>query len=339
MQDAAFVQIIRRLPAHLPDSVIEFVNKPFAVGRRLRQPVTDLSIVDTLSCLGKAFYGIVAGSYQIMQGIQSLFVLGHLTKTRLTGKRDLVVLADPALHEEFVTVFTCLLRSSYRRDVIASRRKDYKMTSRREITLAKESVWLCGMTGNVAGDKKWSESRVQGYGHMPVGAAGRVSIQTKVNTRHEFWLVAADGEERLVEFFDSKVSVREGQTITAIWGARAGQETGPFLMLWNDNSKISNWLIPDPKSLLTRMRLNDPMLMCSLAGIAAALVCAFPFHSWPFAILLGVAGFLVGNQLRRNKAKEIKAAVTEAMNLELKSLAARAQAASVAGEPQRKLAQ
>ena len=199
------------------------------------------------------------------------------------------------------------------------------MVSKREITVAGQSVWLCGMTGVVAGEKKWSESRVSGgggggYMHHGGGYIAPQSIKTTVSTRHEFWLVASDGEERCVEMGNSNIAVREGQLMTAIWGAEARSKDGPYLMLRNNNAQTDNWLISDAKSLLKRMGLSDPATKFGLIGIGIALLL-FCFTRHEMAVVLPLivilASFGYGTHQRTVKGRAIKEAVTGAMHLEV----------------------
>ena len=211
------------------------------------------------------------------------------------------------------------------------------MISKREIEIEGEKMWFCGMTGVIAGEKKWSESRTQGgtVGH-PGGGVG-VRISTTVSTRHEFWLVSPDGDERCVEFGNSNVSVREGQLMTAIWGAAAKTDKGPYLMLRNNNAQTDTWLISDAAGLLKRMGLSDPLTKWGLIGGGAALVLFLILHGGaafvlPLLALLGGLGY--GFQARMTKARAVKQAGLEAMNLELKAFE---EQRAFAREEQRKL--
>ena len=195
------------------------------------------------------------------------------------------------------------------------------MISRREITVAGQSVWLCGMTGVVAGEKKWSESRTHSTGGTAYTAP---AIRTSVSTRHEFWLVALDGEERCVEMGNSNVAVREGQLMTAIWGAAEKTNSGPYLILRNNNAQSETWLIPDAKSLLKRMGLSDPVLKFGLIGLGVAFLL-FLIMKREMALVLPLiallSGYFYGTRQRLTKARAVKEAATSAMHLEVQDFA------------------
>jgi hypothetical protein len=146
-----------------------------------------------------------------------------------------------------------------------------------------------------------------------------------VNTRHEFWLVAPDGEERVVEFFNSAVAVREGQIVTAIWGGRIDRQNGPYLMLRNNNAQSSDWLISDSAALLKRMGLSDPMVKFTLVGMAATVILWWVAHTWILGLLVGIAGLIIGVLKRKSKAGAIREVVAEAMKLEVESFSSRTQ--------------
>ena len=200
------------------------------------------------------------------------------------------------------------------------------MSSKRELTVAGQKIWLCAITGTVAGEKKWSESRTTGGSYTP---SGRTHISTSVNTRHEFWLVAPDGEERCVELGDSTTSVREHQVVTAVWGAKKGREGGPFLLLQNHNAQTEGWLVKSEASVLKRMGLSDPLLRWSLmggvAGLIALLVVRGPV-SMLLLLLLAAGGMLYGAVQRRAKVQTLKEAATEVVKLEMGRQQARAAA-------------
>lgn len=195
------------------------------------------------------------------------------------------------------------------------------MISRREIQIEGEKLWMCGMTGVVAGEKKWSETRVQSsVGHSHLGPVA--SVSTSVNTRHEFWLVSPDGDERCVQFHHSSIVVREGQMMSAIWGASAKSETGPYLMLRNNNANSQNFLIDEARGLLRQMRASDPAPKWVAGGLISALFLIVLFHSLGgvlLALLVSLGGAAYGMQSRTRKAKAIKQAIIEAMNLEAAS--------------------
>ena len=144
------------------------------------------------------------------------------------------------------------------------------------------------------------------------------TVSTKVNTRREFWLVAPDGAELLIEFFNSHVAVRDGQLVTAIWGAKVKREKGPFLMIRNDNAKNSTWLISGAKSLMQQMGLSNPRVKYSLIGFGTAALLCLMFQTWEWLLLL-IPALIMGSARLSQKAEKIKLAVSEAMNLELQS--------------------
>ena len=191
------------------------------------------------------------------------------------------------------------------------------MSTRRETEVAGEKIWLCALTGAVAGEKKWSESRTSGGSYGPYG---HTRIATSVSTRHEFWLVAPDGEEKCVELGNSKVSVRENQVLTAVWGGRSGRDTGPFVLLSNHNAQGHDWLIQDDSLLLKRMGLSNPLLRWSLTGVVAGIVC-FALVRGAEAmlafLLVAIAGIVYGFMQRQAKTRAIREAASEVVNLEL----------------------
>jgi len=183
----------------------------------------------------------------------------------------------------------------------------------------RDGVVVLAQVCTVAGEKKWSESRTSGTTH-PAYGAGRIS--TAVSTRHEFWLVAPDGEEKCVELGNSKVSVRDNQVLTAIWGARVGLNSGPFLLLCNHNAQGHNWLISDDSSLLKRMGLSNPFTKWTLMGLCAAVVVFVLVRgpgALPICLLATAGGMIYGFMQRKAKARALREAASEVVNLELSS--------------------
>lgn len=197
------------------------------------------------------------------------------------------------------------------------------MQSRREIQIAGETIWLCAITGTVTGEKKWAESRVSGgdtFAHGALYRPGRsISIKTQVNTRHEFWLIAPDGEERCVKLGDSKLAVRDNQVLTAIWGARQGRDNGPFLFLRNHNAGTEHWLASDETAVLRGMGIRNPMVLWGLAGIVAGLLLLALFQMSMLipALLLMGGGAFYGKLQRTAKVRNIREAAAAAIQLEL----------------------
>ncbi|RRA47885.1 hypothetical protein D1Y84_05820 [Acidipila sp. EB88] len=172
------------------------------------------------------------------------------------------------------------------------------------------------MTGTVAGEKKWSESRTTGGS---TGAYGHVRINTTVNTRHEFWLVAPDGEEKCVKLGNSQLSVRENQVMTAVWGARNGRESGPFLMLRNHNAGSENWLVPSESEVLKGMGMSNPMLLWGAGGIAVGLLLLIlsQMHMLWFGLILMIGASVYGKMQRTGKVRAIQQAAAAAIQLEM----------------------
>lgn len=201
------------------------------------------------------------------------------------------------------------------------------MSTKREVEAAGGKLWFCAMTGRVVGEKKWSETRISssgggGYINQGSGFISAPQVSTRVSTRHEFWLQAPDGEERCVELNDSNTAVREGQILTAVWGARVGKESGPYLFVHNHTAAKESWLIANEKVLLKGMGLADPFLRCTLAGGAVTLYLSIQnghmasLEAWTPALLCAVLGVF----LRRAKVRNLKQAGQGIFSLELKAL-------------------
>jgi hypothetical protein len=171
--------------------------------------------------------------------------------------------------------------------------------------------------------KKWAESRVSGgdtFAHGALYRPGRaISIKTEVNTRHEFWLISPEGEERCVKLGNSKLSVRDNQVVTAIWGGRQGRDDGPFLFLRNHNAGTEHWLASDETVLLRNMGVRNPMMLWGLAGIGVGLLLLVLFQMSMLvpALLVMVAGAVYGKVERTAKVTKIREAAAAALQLEI----------------------
>lgn len=127
--------------------------------------------------------------------------------------------------------------------------------------------------GRVIGEKKWSETHV----HSPNavisnGTAYVPGVSSSVTTKCEIWLKNARGEEVPLQLSDIDLPVREGQTVSAVWGIPFGKKSGPFVFLKNHTSGQSITLNKGIVSMLDGE--NRTKLGC-LAAIIVGVVVFF----------------------------------------------------------------
>ena len=135
---------------------------------------------------------------------------------------------------------------------------------RRDCVIGKEKVWFNNASGQVKGLRIWSETRVSGGGgggHTgPYGGfSNPVAVTSTVTVKREFWVVTKTGQEHHIIYDEGNFSVREGQTVTVIWGASSSQNSGPYLALSNPsyNNGTVYRLSSNYEGLLYQMGLGN----------------------------------------------------------------------------------
>ncbi|MBF0354104.1 MAG: hypothetical protein HQL43_02585 [Alphaproteobacteria bacterium] len=130
--------------------------------------------------------------------------------------------------------------------------------------------------GRVIGEKKWSETHV----HSPNavisnGTAYVPGVSSSVTTRCEIWLKNALGEEVPLQLSDIDLPVREGQTVSAVWGISSGKTSGPYVFLKNHTSGQSITLNKGIVSMLDgEKRTKLGCLAAMIVGVVVFIILA-----------------------------------------------------------------
>jgi hypothetical protein len=197
---------------------------------------------------------------------------------------------------------------------------------RQEVTIAGEDAWICATTGWVKGEKKWSETHVSGGGARVVGnTVYSAPVTTSNATRHEFWICSVDGTETCVDLGNSNVRVRDGQLVSAAWGASKRSDNGPFVMVHNHSGQESKWLIGNDEALIKRMKLKNPLgegkkfLLIALAATGALVFFASSHLLGLLLLVGGIGGLFYSRQQRTEKAAQIRASAQKALTEEIQA--------------------
>lgn len=110
------------------------------------------------------------------------------------------------------------------------------MTLVQTVTVGNRVIDLYTFTGEVVEEKKWATTQVTGGGggyNMGSGQQNPVSITSTTTTHDQFFLRDDAGQERAFEIAGGGLALRKGHRITVLWGLIKGNQTGPYLAVYN----------------------------------------------------------------------------------------------------------
>jgi hypothetical protein len=150
------------------------------------------------------------------------------------------------------------------------------------INVGNGDIELWVVSGEVVGEKKWSNTHLSGGGGSGriYDGAGRISIapiESKTTTHDQVFVRGDDGRETVVELANANLAVRAGHRVSAIWGSRPGQDGGPYLAFYNHHTDaLSQFPGPD---------LVKPVFPIKARVIVGVIVSFVP-HLYVFGAIL-----------------------------------------------------
>jgi hypothetical protein len=163
--------------------------------------------------------------------------------------------------------------------------------------------------------------------------ANPVKITTTGTTRHDFWLVSPDGDELCINLVNLDFNVRDGQIVSAVWGGKAGTQTGPYILFRNLSAQADTWVL-NRKTLLQQLGFSDPLMRAIPVGVGLFLLLIYLGVSGggaleTLATMLGwlviPAALIIGSRRREAKGKELQEAVNQSMVAEFQNFDSRRQ--------------
>ena len=163
-----------------------------------------------------------------------------------------------------------------------------------------KQIAFAGMTGEVVGSQKFSETKISssGGGGYVGPEGGRISaptIRSTSVTNHEIWIRAEDGVEHNVSLRGLDIPLREGQKVTLVATARKGAGVMMYCMLVN-HSAGRHWYINTAEEMNQAMRIEGPNGRALLVGGLMCYGLLYAIDSYPSVIsgFIAQAGQVLG---------------------------------------------
>lgn len=184
-------------------------------------------------------------------------------------------------------------------------------------------VNLHAFNGEVMDSKKWASTYVSGGGstsgstYQGTGyTSGTSSISSTTTTHEQFFLRNGNGEERSFEFANWGVAVRSGHYVSVIWGIKEGKEAGPYIGVYNHNTKEMGYNTNGIDRLTQAKLAGCGMQILGAIGLLTALI-AFGTEGIPGMLihLNGLLGLLLIGaavwifRARKDRAAALRSAV------------------------------
>ena len=203
-------------------------------------------------------------------------------------------------------------------------------------------------TGQVAGERKWTEHDITTYGgggYVSRDRGGYISaptIRTTRTTKLEFFLVKPDGSEVPVQLSNFDAPLRDGQKVSMIGGVlRSNTNVSYWMLLLNHNAN-HYWQVLGTERILKLYRLEREVAIgsCLISFILGVFIITFfcglgvfanrsdissflnrltPGNLWPYALgslvtLIFLFDYLYVRQARNRAKALIKAHLVKVAN-------------------------
>jgi hypothetical protein len=97
--------------------------------------------------------------------------------------------------------------------------------------------WANVFYGTVISVKRWSDTYVSSVTTSGSGYFPQTRVNTSVVNRSEIFIKSTDGEEKSFDLSASKVPMREGSKVVAVWGSDEGLDRGLYMYVENLDTK------------------------------------------------------------------------------------------------------
>ena len=98
-----------------------------------------------------------------------------------------------------------------------------------------KKVTLYSFTGKVTSTQK-SKEQVISSQTMGTGNNRQTAVTSTTIEHHEFFLADANGKEKSVQLVDFDFPLREGQTLSMVWGIPEDTDRGPYILARNHST-------------------------------------------------------------------------------------------------------
>jgi hypothetical protein len=116
------------------------------------------------------------------------------------------------------------------------------MAEVRTVNVADRIIDLHSASGVIVGEKKWTTTTISGGRTMQDGSGyvTQTPIQSATTTHDQLLVRVEDGSERAVQVTNANLAVREGHRVSLIWGISRGKATGPYVGIYNHDTRAMN---------------------------------------------------------------------------------------------------
>jgi hypothetical protein len=115
----------------------------------------------------------------------------------------------------------------------------------RTVNIADRIIDLHSASGVVLSEKKWTTTQISGgggggYVQNGSGYVTQNPIQSTTTTHDQLLVKVEDGSEHAVQIAGANLAVREGHRVSLIWGISRGKSTGPYVGIYNHDTRQMN---------------------------------------------------------------------------------------------------
>lgn len=178
-----------------------------------------------------------------------------------------------------------------------------------------KKVTLYSFTGKVTSTKKDKEQVISSQ-TMGTGNNRQTAVTSTTIEHHEFFLANADGKEKSVQLVNFDFPLREGQTLSIVWGMPEDSELGPYIHARNHSTDEVSQI--NPNNIADYFK--KPWWM--VAGVAVGLmIVSYPILSFMCMFMILVSFFYFRYRSRKAAKGLLNSPELSRMDAELAKIA------------------
>ena len=148
------------------------------------------------------------------------------------------------------------------------------------ITIGMRTIDLHAFTGEVVekGTSTHTQSTVNNNNQ----------VTTYTSTSSSLFIRSKDGEERSIEVPDMTIGVRQGSTVSLIWGIKKGKDNGPYIAVYNHDTKEIHHIRKGNNDLACPYGYNMMIIIAVMFGVIGGAYFLGGDFSSLFYVIIGV---------------------------------------------------
>lgn len=130
------------------------------------------------------------------------------------------------------------------------------------------------ITGQIIRLEVWADPDDRGDPHEPTDNAPSVRISTRMVDQQRFVLRDRDGADTSVHLIDSGITLRSGDVVTLVWGARQGSQFGQCIFVENHTTDVKMRLHQNLQQIRPQVSQSKTLgfgMLATIPGVIALL--------------------------------------------------------------------